>query len=54
MDSIFRHFLLIVSCLILLCAYPQESQAGKLSDRLQSYPDWNSPPNISQAQGDLI
>ena len=54
MDRIFRHFLLIMSCLILLCAYPQESQAGKLSDRLQSYPDWNSPPNISQAEGDLI
>ena len=39
--------------IILFFTYPQLSQAGEITDRLASYPNWNSKPNISQAEGDL-
>ncbi len=40
--------------LLLIFAFPQNTQAGEIANRLAAYPNWNGKPNISQAEKDLI
>ncbi len=48
-------FLIILTLNIILFFFStQLSQAGEITDRFTSYPNWNNKPNISQAQSDLM
>ncbi len=49
-----KTLLILLLNLILIFAYPQLSQAGEISDRLDNYPNWNGKLNISQTNTDLI
>lgn len=40
--------------LFLILVFPQNSQAGDITNRLNAYPNWNGKPNISQAETDLM
>ncbi|EAZ91649.1 DUF6816 family protein [Crocosphaera chwakensis] len=49
-----KFFVILLLNLFLILAFTQNSQAGDIANRLTAYPNWNSKPNISQAETDLI
>ncbi|WP_107671314.1 DUF6816 family protein [Cyanothece sp. BG0011] len=49
-----KFFVILLLNLFLILTFPQNSQAGEITDRLATYPNWKGKPNISQAATDLI
>ncbi|MEA5510677.1 hypothetical protein VB715_12965 [Crocosphaera sp. UHCC 0190] len=49
-----RILIVFLAFIIILLANVSPSQAGELLEHIQTYPDWNKPLNLSQAQGDLV
>ncbi|MEA5532637.1 DUF6816 family protein [Crocosphaera sp. XPORK-15E] len=49
-----RILMIFLAFIIILLENVSPSQAGELLEHIQTYPDWNKPLNLSQAQGYLI